>query len=511
MSNLSCREVQDALAGHVGDAAAGEARDEIDRHLAACAACREAVALWTGIGARLRELAPEPLPPLVERRYAIRALGAPAAGASPRRVRWAVAGLATAFAAAVAAIALLPGREPPTAPGDAPRAAARPESAAEIAELLPDGRILLHLDPVTDVWLDPGTDAALDRLEADDVRIVLNEGRLVADIGPHPAPYRFVVATPSGEVEAKGTIFTVEVLLPAPEVARVLRGVVEVRPGRNRLFDPFLVFENQQGIIGASGPTPIPRADLRRDLALLLGPDAAELAGWLAAIAADDADDADANGSSRPDPSGRSARPLRDEAAATGSAPLAASAPEAALPKIAPAPAATRPAPSGGPAAAALVEQALAQREWGDFKAAAGTYRQLILEHDGTLESLSALVSLGQLELYNLGRANAASAHFESYLARAPSGALAEEARLGLVRAYDRSNRVSDVERAASEYLEHHATGYAAAEVCRARADARRLTGNCEGARADYVRIQSEWPSSREAATLAGIEGACAP
>ena len=166
---------------------------------------------------------------------------------------------------------------------------------------------------------------------------------------------------------------------------------------------------------------------------------------------------------------------------------------------------------SGGRPASELVERALAQRQWGDFNGAASTYRQLILEHAGTVESLTALVSLGQLELYNLGRANAASAHFESYLDRSSSGPLAEEARLGLVRAYDKSNRVSDVERAATDYLEHHPIGYAAPEVCRARADARRLTGNCDGARADYLRIQSEWPSSREAATIDSLQGACVP
>jgi hypothetical protein len=401
-------------------------------------------------------------------------------------------------------------------------AAAPPESPMERAEILPDGRTLVHLDPVTDVWLDPGTDATFDRIEADDVRIALHEGRLVADIGPHAPPYRFVVVTPSGEVEAKGTIFTVEVVRrsreagrssrgaarPSLEVARVLRGVVEVRPGQSRLFDPFLVFENQQGIIGATGPSPIPRSDLQRDLALLLGQDAMEMAGWLAVID---------TGCAGPDPAAhpgnRSGRGLgvANASAAGGAMPPKALGPEDLFPEPAPAPQPQPQPVSGGRHASELVERALAQRQWGDYNGAASTYRQLILEHDGTVESLTALVSLGQLELYNLGRATAASAHFESYLGRAASGTLAEEARLGLVRAYDKSNRVSDVERAATDYLAHHPKGYAAAEVCRARAEARRLTGNCEGARADYLRIQTEWPSSREAATLDSIQGACAP
>jgi len=375
----------------------------------------------------------------------------------------------------------------------------------ERAEILPDGRTLVHLDPVTDVWLDPGTDAAFDIIEADDVRIALNEGRLVADIGPHALPYRFVVATPSGEVEAKGTIFTVEVVRPPLEVARVLRGVVEVRSGQSRLFDPFLVFENQQGIIGATGPVPIRRADLQRDLALLLGQDTMEMTGWLAVIDA---------GCGELPPRVRPGRPGRGAVAVATSgtgamSPSALGAQDVFLPETAPA---QQPrAVSGGRHASELVERALAQRQAGDFASAAATYRQLILEYDGTVESLTALISLGQLELYNLGRATAASAHFESYLGRASSGTLVEEARLGLVRAYDRSNRVSDVERAATDYLEHHPTGYAAAEVCRARAEARRLTGNCEGARADYLRIQTEWPSSREAVTLGTLQGACIP
>jgi ferric-dicitrate binding protein FerR (iron transport regulator) len=510
MSNLSCREMARATGDYVANAVPPEARSAMEAHLTACAPCREAVALWSGIGATMREIAPAPLPPLVERRYAIRALCAPlpAASRSPRRVLWPAAACAAACAvAALALFALGPADEPTIEVAAATAlAGGQPRTPEDLAEILPDGRTLVHLDPMTDVWLDPGTYAAFERIEADDVRVALHEGRIVADVGPHAFPYRFVVATPSGEVEAKGTVFTVEVVRPAREVARVLRGVIEVRSGQNRLFDPFLVFEGQQGIIGETGPSPIPREDLQRDLALLLGQDTMEMASWLAAI---DSGCGNVGARERTDRAERAARSSASSGAGVMS-PSALGAQDAfqdAAPSSAPAPRAV----SGGRHAAALVEQALAQRQAGNFTAAAATYRQLILEHDGTLESLTALVSLGQLELYNHGRATAASAHFESYVGRAPNGALAEEARLGLVRAYDRSNRVSDVERAATEYLALHPTGYAAAEVCRARAEARRLTGNCEGARADYVRIQTEWPSSREAATIDALEGACVP
>jgi len=512
MSNLSCRDMERALGDYVADAVPPEAKEAMDAHLAACAPCREAATLWSGIGATMREIAPVPLPPLVERSFAVRALGAPTPAVSRplRRIPWPAAVAAAACAAAALALtALVPDDEPEArTAAAAPRAAAQPRSFEELAEILPDGRTLVHLDPATDVWLDPGTYAAFDRIEADDVRISLHEGRLVADIGQHAFPYRFVVATPSGEVEAKGTIFAVEVVLPAPGVARVLRGVVEIRSGQSRLFDPFLVFEGQQGIIGETGPGPIPRDDLRRDLALLLGQDTMEMTLWLDAAGSGCGDVGTPN---RTDRAGQATR----GAIASGSAAMARGAlraddqfPDAAS---AGSTATAARAISGGRNASALVELALAQRQAGDYGKAAATYRRLIAEYDGTLESLTALVSLGQLELYNLGRATAASAHFEAYVERAPSGALAEDARLGLVRAYDRSNRVSDVERAATEYLDLHPTGYAAPEVCRARAEARRLTGNCEGARADYQRIQTDWPSSREAATVDALQGACVP
>lgn len=57
----------------------------------------------------------------------------------------------------------------------------------------------------------------------------------------------------------------------------------------------------------------------------------------------------------------------------------------------------------------------------------------------------------------------------------------------------------------------HHPTGFAAPEVVRTRADARRLTGNCEGAREDYMWIRTEWPSSHEATIVDAMKGACAP
>ncbi|MCK9460275.1 MAG: zf-HC2 domain-containing protein [Proteobacteria bacterium] len=517
MSNLSCREFERSLGDYAAGAMPADAKAAVDAHLAGCRACREALALWSGIGATLREIEPAPLPPLVERRCTVRAIGDPseAAARPARRTLRPAAAFAAALAASIAAVAIALYALSPRGEGEpaarialAPRVEGLKSSPEELAEILPDGRTLVHLDPATDVWLDPGTHASFDRIEADDVRIALHEGRLVADIGPHAFPYRFVVATPSGEVEAKGTIFIVEVIGPSREVARVLRGVVEVRSGlQRRLFDPFLVFEGQQGIIGETGPGPIPRSDLRRDLALLLGQDAMEVASWLAAI------DPGCELAGAPGGSDHAAR-ARRTAVATGAGTLAMAAlgkEDAFQDGQAGAAGPKQQVRSAGKRAGDLVALALIQRQAGDYGTAASTYRQIVYEYEGTMESLASLVSLGQLELYNLGRATTASTRFEAYVERAPNGTLAEEARLGLVRAYDRSNRVSDIERAATDYLAHHRNGFAAPEVVRTRADARRLTGNCEGAREDYMWIRTEWPSSHEATIVDAMKGACAP
>ena len=80
-------------------------------------------------------------------------------------------------------------------------------------------------------------------------------------------------------------MFSVVVGPGGEERVRVLRGVVEVRAtGRRGGPPPFLVFAGQEGAVGASEPTAIARAELKRDLALLLGANTMEMADWLAAV-----------------------------------------------------------------------------------------------------------------------------------------------------------------------------------------------------------------------------------
>src|SRR5690606_20305411 len=95
----------------------------------------------------------------------------------------------------------------------------------------------------------------------------------------------------------------------------------------------------------------------------------------------------------------------------------------------APTPARPSPIPSPQPGAAELFARANANRSNGDAAGARRTYAELQRRFPTSEEALVSPVSLGRLE----ARSNPAAAlrHFDAYLARAPRGALAEEALFG--------------------------------------------------------------------------------
>src|SRR5690606_10099001 len=64
---------------------------------------------------------------------------------------------------------------------------------------------------------------------------------------------------------------------------------------------------------------------------------------------------------------------------------------------------------------------------------AAGAYRELLAQHPRSAEARAALVSLGEIELSQLGDPKAALASFEAYLRK--GGPLAQEASHGKIRA----------------------------------------------------------------------------
>jgi outer membrane protein assembly factor BamD (BamD/ComL family) len=524
MSPLTCREVERLLDDFGRGDLPHDELQAVELHLAGCERCREAAELWSGFTFALSNAELDPLPPLVERRIAVAAADAhtrPTDESVKRtsRARW-IAGIAAAAAVAAGIslwIALSPEDEGAGADeGEVAEQTSEPDQAAgekqeqqEVAEAQPNtpgqGRQLIEVDDVTNLWIEEGSAVRVERLEERLARFRLDAGRVVAEVGPHPGGFRFIVVTPSGEVEAKGTIFAVEVRPGSGERARVMRGVVEVRTKAEEDGEEpvaFLVRAGESGRVGEREPAPLASDEMERDVCLLRG---CAVAGEPVEVASNDPQVPATEACEPVSPEEETARDGDDPVKPTSKHPSAGG--KSHKPAAGAASAASKG--SGGavdpqPSAVSpedwevetLVSLALSQRKAGMYPMAAETYRKLIREHGNTGAARNALVSLGQLELVELGRPKQALNLFERYLGQAPSGLLSEEARLGRVRAYARMGRNQDVVGAASDYLRLHLGGYAGAEVMRLRGDAKRSLGDCLGAIEDYRQVQSLWPTS---------------
>lgn len=112
------------------------------------------------------------------------------------------------------------------------------------------------------------------------------------------------------------------------------------------------------------------------------------------------------------------------------------------------------PAPSGSAkshSAAELLEEARQLRGAGHYAQAAQLYRRLVQQHPESAEARASLVSLGQLELGQLGQPEAALRSFRAYLAG--PGQLRQEAEHGAIQALQRLGRKDEERRAIEAFL----------------------------------------------------------
>jgi TolA-binding protein len=110
-------------------------------------------------------------------------------------------------------------------------------------------------------------------------------------------------------------------------------------------------------------------------------------------------------------------------------------------------------------------EQASTARRWAD---ASRAFAELGQRYPGTREEIVARALYGQLLLDQRGEPLRALKMFERYLAADPSGALAEEARLGRANALRRLGRPREERSAWLELLREH-PGSLHAAAARAR------------------------------------------
>lgn len=101
--------------------------------------------------------------------------------------------------------------------------------------------------------------------------------------------------------------------------------------------------------------------------------------------------------------------------------------------------------------AAELLERARDLRAGGRYRDSAGVYQRLLREHADSAEARVALVSLGELQLSQLGDASAALRSFDAYLRG--GGALRQEASYGRIRALRSLGKVSEARAAAAAFI----------------------------------------------------------
>jgi hypothetical protein len=241
-------------------------------------------------------------------------------------------------------------------------------------------------------------------------RFDLASGRVLAEVGAVEPGFHFVVATAAAEIEARGTVFSVEVSDGAATTVRVSAGSVEVREFRTSAS--LVVSAGEEIRVGEPAPHPAALDEVTRDLALAL-----ELS-----IAASRPTGVSSAAHSSPEENLPEATPAEIVAAANA---LIASIADA-RDRFA--------SPREGSSAARLLELAQAYRRASLFDDAARTYERLVSEHLGSDIGLSGLVALAQLESLVLGKADAARSHFSAYLEAAPRGPLASVAREGLAK-----------------------------------------------------------------------------
>ena len=143
------------------------------------------------------------------------------------------------------------------------------------------------------------------------------------------------------------------------------------------------------------------------------------------------------------------ARPIQAPARAAESALP----PPSQQPSVEPAPAVVDPPPSRAPQILRRAEQARTARRWAD---ASRAFEDLGRRYPGTREEIVGRALYGQLLLDQLGEPGRALTMFERYLAVDPSGALAEEARLGRAQALRRLGRSREERSAWLELLREH-------------------------------------------------------
>ena len=253
--------------------------------------------------------------------------------------------------------------------------------------------------------IEGGTEMLFHTIDGPARQVGLVSGHVVVAIAHQPAGHGFSVATRAGAVRVVGTVFAVDATDGGPVSARVLEGVVAVTaPGRPEQRVTAL----QTVALGSTAPEPLAPDEEAREKALLAGTS----------------------------PPARAVGPT--------------SPPPASEPSPTPPPTPSVE-PQAAPSAAAMLLKARELRAGGRFRESAEAYRALTAAHPRSAEARTALVSLGELELGQLGDPAGALRSFELY--GAGGGPLSQEAAYGRIRALRALGRTAEEGRSIVAFL----------------------------------------------------------
>ncbi len=481
-------ELSDRVA--IGDPLSDADRRFEREHVVTCATCAAEARVWLTLSQSLEDRSepPHSLEPLPRRSRFERRSG----------WRWGLAGAGAVAAAAVAAVVWRavpsPEQDPrPTSGNESPsearvslvlvagdvavggaQASAGAELRASDVVRVREGRACLSYAKGSSACVGEDTEVRLVATDRDR-RLMLESGAVVCRLDRQPPGVRFSVDTPQGRVTAKGTVFAVERLGDGGVGVRVHRGVVELETTTGSIRD----LHAPAGAIIASGKirrTETTGTDWHRDARLI---EAADL--WAeGAVAPVDIVAQPEAATIELDGIVLGASPVsilvgRGEHALTvtrsGLVPhrerfvvkgaervsrmpvLEAVPPPAALapPAVNPSGAHRNAVPVAVPTADELLARARELRSSARYREAGAAYQQLLKVHPNSAEARAALVSLGELQLSQLGSPAAALRSFDGYLVG--GGALTQEARYGRIRALRQLGRTTEAQRASEEFV----------------------------------------------------------
>jgi hypothetical protein len=325
------------------------------------------------------------------------------------------------------------------------------------------GEACLLVPPGVTVCVDEGTELSIETLEAGKRRFRLHKGQAVAHLEAQPTGSSFGFETPAGSVVAKGTVFSLRTDGSTVSL-RVHEGVVlndsGTRTSSYRAPSAALLSPERDSSEFGDGAT----SDARLVELAKYFTDRSQAALVVTAAAGSGVSLGDFQLGVAPISALIQPGQYRMEVSRAGFVPLiehlalepgsrVARAYEATAELSSPLGSGTGKPPRGTApeSATTLLERARELRAAGRYTGAGAAYQRLLREHAGSAEARVALVSLGELQLSQLGDAAGALRSFDGYL-RA-GGPLQQEASYGRIRALRRLGRLSEARAAAGAFL----------------------------------------------------------